>query len=168
MSPARQGLLKRSMWADVRRHLQGFSSPVLTGVDADGYPFSIRCAPELDESKQVLRLSLPGWTGIRQGPASLLCHGHNQLLWDLRSFMVRGTLEPTGGETWLFRPTRFVPGIGLGGPVGMVRFALAKRRAARRYLERRGLPRPRIDWVQLKALQAGARQPSPSEPRPPG
>jgi hypothetical protein len=149
------------MWAEVQRHLRGFSSPVLTGIDGDGYPFSIRCALELDETQQVLRLSLPGWTWIGPGPASLLCHRHNDVLWDLRSFMVRGTLEPTGGETWLFRPSRFVPGIGTGGMAGMVRFALAKRRAAGRYLERRGLARPSIDWAQLKVLQARARQPSP-------
>ena len=151
------------MWAEVRQHLRGFSSPVLTGVDGDGYPFSIRCVLELDETQQVLRLSLPGSTRIGPGPASLLCHGHNDLLWDLRSFMVRGTLEPTGGETWLFRPSRFVPGIGTGGVAGMVRFALAKRRAAGRYLGRRGMPRPRIDWAQLKVLQARARQPSPRQ-----
>jgi len=146
------------MWAEVQRHLREFSSPILTGVDGDGYPVSIRCAPELDEVQQVLLVSLPGWTGIRPGPASLLCHGHNQLLWELRSFMVRGTLEPSGDDIWLFRPSRFVPGVGVGGLAGMVRFALAKRRAARRYLQRRGLARPRIDWAQLKALQARARQ----------
>ena len=156
------------MWAEVRRHLGGFSSPVLTAVDRDGYPVSIRCAPELDEAEQVLRISLPEWTGIRPGPASLLCHGHNQLLWNLRSFMVRGIIEPAGGEAWLFRPTRFIPGIGLGGLLGMVRFALAKRRAAARYLQRRGLARPRIDWAQLKAVQARARQPSPPSLRSPG
>jgi hypothetical protein len=144
------------MWAEVRRHLQGFSSPVLTGLDADGYPFSIRCSPEPDEAQQVLRVRVPGWARIGPGPASLLCHAHNQLLWDLRSFMVRGTLEPASGETWLFRPTRFVPGVGIGGLAGMVRFALAKRRTARRYLERRGLARPTIDWAQLKAVQAKA------------
>jgi hypothetical protein len=149
------------MWPEVRRHLRGFSSPVLTGVDGDGYPLSIRCALDIDEAEQVLRVSLPAWIGIRPGPASLLCHGHNQLLWNLRSFMVRGTLETTGGQAWLFRPTRFVPGIGIDGLAGMVRFALAKRRAASRYLQRRGLARPRIDWAQLKAVQARARQPSP-------
>jgi hypothetical protein len=152
------------MWAEIRRYLPRFSSSVLTGVDGDGYPVSIRCAPELDDAEQVLRLSLPAWTRISQGPASLLCHGHNDLLWDLHSFMVRGTLEPAGGETWVFRPSRLVPGVGMGGLAGMARFALAKRRAARRYLERRGLARPRIDWAQLKAVQARARQP----PRPPG
>jgi hypothetical protein len=152
------------MWADVRRQLPRFSSPVLTGVDGDGYPVSIRCQPSLDDGQQVLRVSLPGWTRIRPGPASLLCHGHDHLLWNLRSFMVRGTLEPTSGETWLFRPSRFVPGIGIGGLAGMVRFALAKRRTARRYLERRGLARPTIDWSQLRALQAKAQQPSPPQP----
>ena len=154
------------MWAEIRRHLRGFSSPVLTGVDGDGYPVSIRCAPELDDTQRVLRVSLPGWTRIRKGPASLLCHGHNDLLWNLRSFLVRGTLEPAGGETWLFRPVRFVPGVGIGGLAGMVRFAITKRRAAGRYLERRGLQRPRIDWAQLKALQARVRRLSP--PQPPG
>jgi hypothetical protein len=156
------------MWAELRRHLQRFSSPVLTGVDSDGYPVSIRCELSPDETQQVLRLSLPGWTRLTPGPASILCHIHNQLLWDLRSFMIRGSLEPTGGDTWLFRPSRFVPGIGIGGLAGMVRFALAKRRTARRYLERRGMARPTIDWGQLKALQARARQPSPPQPRLPG
>jgi hypothetical protein len=152
------------MWPELRRNLRGFSRPVLTGVDSDGYPISSRCVLEPDETEQVLRLSLPAWTRIRPGPASLLCHGHNDLLWDLRSFMVRGTLEPAGGETWVFRPTRIVPGIGIGGLPGMIRFAVAKRRAAGRYLQRRGLPRPRIDWAQLKALQARARQSSAPPP----
>jgi len=149
------------MWAEVRRHLRAFSSTVLTAVDRDGYPLSIRCAPEIDDAQQGLRVSLPAWTGIRPGPASVLCHGHNQLLWNLRSFMVRGIIEPAGGDAWLFRPTRFVPGIGSGGLAGMVRFAFAKRRAASRYLRHRGLARPTIDWAQLKALQASARQPWP-------
>jgi hypothetical protein len=145
------------MWAEVRRHLRRFSSPILTGLDGDGYPVSIRCTPEVDESEQVLRVSLPAWTGIRPGPASLLCHSHNQLLWNLRSFMLRGIIEPAGGDAWLFRPARFVPGIGIGGLAGMARFAFAKRRAASRYLQRRGLARPTIDWAELKALQARAR-----------
>jgi hypothetical protein len=156
------------MWPEVRRHLRGFSNPVLTGVDADGYPLSIRCAPEIDEAQQGLRVSVPAWTRMPPGAASLLCHRHNQLLWNIRSFMVRGTLEPVGGESWLLRPTRFVPGIGNGGLAWMVRFAIAKRRAARRYLERRGLARPRIDWAQLKAVQARARQPSAPEVQSPG
>lgn len=138
---------------------------MLTGLDSDGYPVSIRCELSLDETQQALSLLLPGWTRLTPGPASILCHVHNQLLWDLRSFMIRGTLEPTEGDTWLFRPSRFVPGIGIGGLAGMVRFALAKRRTARRYLESRGLTRPRIDWEQLKRLQARARQrPEPSAP----
>jgi hypothetical protein len=156
------------MWAEVQRHLRGFSSSVLTGLDGNGYPFSIRCAPEPDETQQALRVSLPAWTRIRTGPASLLCHGHNYLLWNLRSFMVRGTLEPCGVDVWLFRPSHFVPGVGIRGLAGVVRFALAKRRAARRYLERRGLTRPRIDWAQLKAVQARARQQPRPEPSAPG
>jgi len=140
------------MWAEIRRHLRGFASPVLTGLDGDGYPFSIRCVPELDEAQGVLRVYLPGWTRIRKGPASLLCHGHNELLWNLRSFLVRGTIERVSGS-WLFRPERFVPGIGVGGVPGMIRFATSKRRTAKLYLEQRGLGRPRIPWAQLRAIQ---------------
>src|SRR5258707_682183 len=168
MSPGPRRSSRPSVWAEIRRHLRGFSSRVLTGVDADGYPLSIRCQPEIDEAQQGLRVSLPAWTRIGPGPASLLCHCHNQLLWNIRSFMVRGTLERAGGDAWLFRPTRFVPGIGVGGLAAMVRFAFAKRRAAGGYLQRRGLSRPRIDWAQLKALQARARQPSPPQPQSPG
>src|SRR5260370_24374857 len=97
------------MWAEVQRQLRAFSSPILTGVDGHGYPISIRCAPKLGEAQQVLRVSLPGWTGIRPRPASLLCHRHNQLLWDLHSFMVRRTLTPTSGQDLLLRPMDFRP-----------------------------------------------------------
>jgi hypothetical protein len=73
-------------------------------------------------------------------------------LWKLRSFLVRGYLEVAEGS-YLFRPARFVPGIGVGGVLGMVRFATSKRRTANRYLKHRNLARPTIPWQQLKAIQ---------------
>jgi len=156
------------MWTEIRRYLRRYPSAVLSGLDSAGRPFSLRCQPELDEDAHVLRVRLYPAAELVKGPASILCHSHNLFLWNLRSFMVRGIIEPAGGDAWLFRPTRFIPGIGVGGLPGMVRFALAKRRAAARYLQRRGLARPRIDWAQLKAVQARARQPSPPSLRSPG
>src|SRR5438445_7224377 len=141
------------MWAEIRRYLRKYPSAVLTGLDAGGRPFSIRCRPEVDEAAQVLRIAVPATADLVAGPAGILCHSHNLFLWNLRSFLVRGAIEPADGA-WLFRPRRFVPGIGVGGLLGMIRFATSKRSTAQHYLDRRGLPRPQIPWAQLRAIQA--------------
>lgn len=145
------------MWAEIRRYLRKYPSAVLTGVDSAGRPFSIRCQPELDETAQALRVPVPMTGELIAGPASILCHSHNLFLWNLHSFLVRGSIEPAGAS-WLFRPGRFVPGIGVGGLPGMIRFATSKRRAARHYLDRRGLTRPPIPWAELRAIQNEARR----------
>jgi hypothetical protein len=103
------------MWPEIREHLYQFDSAVLTGLDAGGYPFSVRCRPYPDKSgAEVLRVALPADTPIRPGPASLLCHRHDENLWNLKSFLVRGSLgHDVGG--WNFEPIRFFPGVGIGG-----------------------------------------------------
>jgi len=140
------------MWAEIRRYLRKYPSAVLTGLDAGGRPFSIRCRPEVDEAAQVLRIAVPATADPVAGPAGILCHSHNLFLWKLRSFLVRGSIELADGS-YEFRPARFIPGIGVGGVLGMIRFATSKRRTAKHYLDRRGLPRPTIPWVQLRAIQ---------------
>lgn len=145
------------MWAEIRRYLRAYLSAVLTGVDSTGYPFSIRCKPLPDDRLQALRIAVPAGVDLQPGRASILCHSHNLFLWKLHSFLVRGSLEKVAGS-YLFRPSQFVPGIGVGGPVGMIRFAASKRRAANRYLLARGLSRPRIPWDQLRQIQAEARR----------
>ncbi len=144
------------MWAEIRRYLRKYPTAVLTGLDATGQPFSIRCETKLDEAARVLRMALPRMTALVPGPASILCHSHNLFLWNLRSFLVRGSIELADGSC-LFRPARFVPGIGVGGVPGMIRFAISKRRSAKHYLEQRGLARPQIPWAQLRAIQEDAR-----------
>jgi len=141
------------MWTEIRRYLRRYPSAVLSGLDSAGRPFSLRCQPELDEDAHVLRVRLYPAAELVKGPASILCHSHNLFLWNLRSFLVRGAIEPADGA-WLFRPRRFVPGIGVGGLLGMIRFATSKRSTAQHYLDRRGLPRPQIPWAQLRAIQA--------------
>ena len=140
------------MWPEIRRYLGAYPSAVLTGVDSTGYPFSIRCQPVPDDTGVVLRIARLPTVDLAEGPASLLCHSHNLFLWKLRSFVVRGSLEVADGS-YLFRPARFVPGIGVGGGPGMIRFATTKRRTANRYLKHRNLARPTIPWQQLKAIQ---------------
>jgi hypothetical protein len=140
------------MWRDLVRQLKTYPSAVLTGRDTDGYPLSVRCRPTPLEDGRVIAIELSAPSFPQAGPASLLCHSHNQFLWKLRSFLVRGTLAQEAQE-WIFVPADFVPGIGIGGIPGMMRFAADKRRTARRYLEQRGLARPRIPWDEIDALK---------------
>jgi hypothetical protein len=140
------------MWNEIRRYLRMYPSAVLTGLDADGRPFSTRCQPKMDETARVLRMGVPATAELVAGAASILCHSHNLFLWNLRSFLVRGSIELVDGS-WLFRPARFVPGIGVGGIAGMIRFATSKRRAAKHYLDQRRLARPQIPWAELKAMR---------------
>jgi hypothetical protein len=145
------------MWADIVKHLATFDSAVLTAQDAQGYPFSVRCRPQVDSGQQLLRLSLAAGLPIQAGPAGLLCHYHDEQLWNLRSFVVRGQLEREG-EGWLFRPVQFIPGAGIGGFIGQMRFALKASRTANAYLQKRGLARPSIPWDEVKALHEQAKK----------
>lgn len=142
------------MWDELYRHLMGFDTAVLNGSDAEGYPYSIRCRPIPDPSAGLLKLDL-GLAGadIRPGPASLLCHEHDEELWNQKAFLVRGRLD-LGAEGGLaFVPERFVPGVGIGGARGMIRFLFGARRSAAAYLKKRGLARPRVRWDELEAIK---------------
>lgn len=143
------------MWAEIVKEMADFESAVLAGVDDSGYPYSIRCKPEPDAGEQVLRMRLPDSARLQSGPAALLYHRHDESLWNLKSFISRGTLErdPRG---WLFRPQQFTPGAGIGGPMGMVKFVQDGRRSTRQYLEKRRLSRPAIAWDSIHALWAEA------------
>jgi len=143
------------MWADLVKRLARYPSAVLTGLDGAGYPFSLRCVPEPDSARQVLRLALPDYANLQAGPASLLCHDHDDQLWNQTNVVVRGALEQAEGA-WLFRPAQLLEGAGAG--MSMLRQLRDGRRAAGRYLAKRGLARPRIPWDQLKAIMARARK----------
>ena len=129
------------MWDDLMKHLPDFESAVLTAVDDEGYPFSVRCWPYPEAVVEVLRVQLPADMPIEPGPASLLCHKHDENLWNLQSFLVRGVLN-RDERGWCFEPRRFVPGAGIGGLPATLRFFINSRRNATRYLEKRGLARP--------------------------
>jgi hypothetical protein len=149
------------MRAEITRHLYEFESAVLSGLDEEGYPFSVRCRPYPDTTgAEALKIWLPPGTPIRPGPASLLCHSHDENLWNLKSFLVRGVLVKDAGG-WSFEPGRFIPGLGLGGLPAMIRFFFSSRRKASRYLRERNLARPSIPWDEINAAKkASSGQPS--------
>lgn len=141
------------MWGELCKYLPTYPNAVVTGIDGSGYPFSVRCRPELDAGARVLRVVLPAYASIQPGSAGLLCHMHDEQLWNLRSFIVRGSLEQDS-QGWLFRPRQFIPGAGIGGIIGMVKFLQDGRRTAQQYLNKRGLARPKIAWDDIHAIWA--------------
>jgi hypothetical protein len=140
------------MWDDIVKYLGEFPNAVLNVVDDTGYPFSVRCTPEPDSANQVLRIKLPTYSNIQFGPASLLCHGHDELMWNLKSFMITGSLE-RDNESWKLVPRRFIPGIGIGNFfLGLIKMIRDGRKTTKRYLDKRGITRPKIPWKELQDL----------------
>jgi hypothetical protein len=140
------------MWRHITRDLRRFPTSVLSAIDEAGCPVSVRCRPVADHGQEVLRLDLPPWLRARPGPAGLLGHSHNERLWALKSFGVRGTLERRDGH-WVLIPERHVGGMGKGGLVAFLRLTRSGRRAAAAYLRARGLVRPRIPWHEYDAVR---------------
>jgi hypothetical protein len=138
------------MWADIVKNVVKYPSAVVTSIDSTGYPFSFRCTPELEHAVKVLRIPIPEGTDVQSGPASLLCHRHDEWLWNMKSFSVRGVLEH-GTQGWNLRPLRFIHGDASQDLRGMLRFVRLGRRNAKRYLKRRGLPRPKVPWDEICA-----------------
>ena len=140
------------MWDDIVKHLGDFPNAVLTAVDEEGYPFSVRCTPEPDISNQILRIKLPPYLGIQLGSASLLCHKHDELLWNFKSFMITGSLERDESGCKLV-PRRFIPGPGIGNFfLALIQMIRDGRRNTKRYLDKRGLQRPKIPWKDIQDL----------------
>ncbi|MFN8513212.1 MAG: hypothetical protein U0841_11605 [Chloroflexia bacterium] len=143
------------MWAEIVKKAATFESGVLSGIDAEGYPCSVRCAPVPDDGAQILRCEVSVGIELRPGPASLLCHSHNEQLWDLRSLNVRGTLE-RDAQGWFLRPTAIIPEMAATNPIGMIRAVVQLRRTAANYLKKRNLPAPAIPWKELVAAKEEA------------
>ncbi|SRR2546430_4129505 len=146
------------MWDKITRNLKKYQRAVLAGMDAMGCPFSVRCVPEMDANAQVLRVQLPPGVQLQSGPASPLCHEHNELLWNMESFLLRGNLMQDG-QGWSFQPQQFIPGApgaGLRALLPSVRWLLDSRGTAKRYLEKRHLPRPSVPWDEIMEVKAQA------------
>ena len=118
---------------------------------SDGYPYSLRCRPALNAERQVLAMDLPPGVPLQAGPACLLCHTHDEHLWNLKSFVLRGTLERQAGS-WVFVPRQFIPGMGIGGWRSYLRFVRHGRAATRAFFAKRGQPVPKVAWSELMSL----------------
>ncbi len=134
--------------------LAGFPSAVLAARDASGAPVLARTRPvPTDEGFAV---EVPADCAATAGPASLLVHRHDEQLNHMHNALVRGTL--TAGDRRLLVPTNVVEPMGTGRPTDAIRVLRSTRRATARYLERRGLDRPRVRWDEFKALAVSTKR----------
>lgn len=140
------------MWTEIEKNLPRFETAVLNVPDKDGYPYSVRCRAEQDRRAGVLRLDLAEGVNVQPGPASLLCHRHDEELWNQKIFLLRGRLEGVEDGV-IFSPEKFIPSIGTGGMKGIVRMLIGARRATTAYLKKRGLARPSIPWAEIEAVK---------------
>lgn len=145
------------MWPDVARESAKFASGVLSGLGPNGTPVSVRCRPLVDAPRRLLVIEDP--YPVSPGPASLLYHRHDERLWKLRSCLITGELT-VEADLWILRPARFVPGMGVGGPLSYLRLLVNGRRTASRYLEARNLARPQPAWDEVMALLGRAAGPA--------
>jgi hypothetical protein len=141
------------VWAEAGRWLNKFPEAVLTVTDRNGYPASVRVSTSAyDTTSGELSVSLPDAIDGVAGPANLLCHSHDEKLWKLQMITVKGALEKRDGA-WVFRSEDFDP----PSRLAMFQFVGNLRRSAQRYLDKRGLPRPEVNWAAVKEIQRRAK-----------
>ncbi|MEV4111067.1 pyridoxamine 5'-phosphate oxidase family protein [Nonomuraea sp. NPDC049695] len=132
--------------ADLIAH---FPSAVLGARDASGAPLLVRTRPRA--TADGFTIAANAADGIVPGKASLLVHRHDELLNAMHNALIRGELR-TDGDQWTLVPQKVVEPAGSGRTSDAFRTLRTARRSTARYLERRGLARPRVQWDQFQML----------------
>jgi hypothetical protein len=133
------------VWAEAAKWVAKFPEGVVTAVDGQGYPVSARqTSLPYDAAAGSLPVTVPESLGALPGPASLLCHKHDEQLWGIEMILLRGRLEERESGL-VFVTESFTPPSALALIRNM-------RRSARRYLDRRNLPRPKVDFGVIDQL----------------
>ena len=141
------------MWTEAAKWLGKFDGAVLTMLDADGYPASVRVdSAAYDAGTGELLANLPSELHIVDGPANLLCHYHDEKLWKLNMISIKGRVENRDGS-WVFATTAF----NAPGKLAMLSFLKGVRVAGQKYLDKRGLSRPQVNWASVKEIARRAK-----------
>jgi hypothetical protein len=142
------------VWDDAAKRLSRFPEAVLTALDVNGYPVSVRVGTRhYDAVTGELPAVVPPQLAVVEGPANLLCHYHDAKLWRLDSTQIRGRLQRRG-DRWVFVSKAFTP----RSRVQLVSFLRSARTSAQKYLDTRGLLRPAVNWAAVKEIQRRAAQ----------
>ncbi|MCE7012000.1 pyridoxamine 5'-phosphate oxidase family protein [Kibdelosporangium philippinense] len=117
-----------------------YPTAVLTALDADGHPYSVRA--KVDENLTVSPLQ--PFNG-RPGPASLLWHRYDRTTAGMLTLLVTGTLGDSG-----FTPERIPGALPDEHEAGPDQDWIAQGRLrSLQYLDKRGLDGPVVDWAAL-------------------
>ena len=134
--------------------LSRFPTAVLGAVDAAGAPLLMRTT--VAPVAEGFEVQAAPDAAVVAGPASLLVHEHDEKLSAAYTALVPGQLSELSGGRWLLVPDRVVEPIGTGRVADALHLVRGGRRATTRYLDRRGLDRPRVPWVEYRKLAAGS------------
>ncbi|MFJ9933923.1 pyridoxamine 5'-phosphate oxidase family protein [Streptomyces virginiae] len=129
---------------------------VLAAPDASGAPVLARTRPQPTPAGYLVEV--PANCPVVRGPASLLVHRHDERLNHMYNALVRGDLRPTDAG-WLLVPSTVVEPMGSGRAIDALRVLRRTSRSTDRYLERRGLRRPKVQWDRFRDLAHSAPDP---------
>jgi len=82
----------------------------------------------------------------------LLSHTHDEKMWHLNMIQVKGRLESRSGR-WVFQSTNF----DAPSKLAFLQFVRNTRTAGQKYLDKRGLKRPPVNWSAVKEIQRRGR-----------
>jgi len=135
--------------------LARFPTAVLGALDPAGAPLLMRTTTTPVEEGFEVRTEKD--SDVAAGPATLLVYPPDQRLSGPYSAVVRGRLSELGAGRWLLIPDRVTGPSATDSPTDPALLLLKEnQRAATRYLDRRGLARPRVPWDEYRKLAAGA------------
>ncbi|MFE3030306.1 pyridoxamine 5'-phosphate oxidase family protein [Streptomyces canus] len=129
--------------------LARYDTAVLAARDASGAPVLARTRPV--PTAGGFLVTPPDDCAVAPGPASLLVHRHDERINAMRNALVRGRLT-RADDGWLLAPEKVLEPMGSGRPTDAIRVLRRTQRATDRYLERRGLSRPPVEWDRFRAL----------------
>jgi hypothetical protein len=143
------------VWHLAAELLAGFPEVVVTAMNTDGYPVSMReRSSRYDAKSGEMPVAIPESVAAVPGPANVLAHYHDEDLSNLQMMQIKRRLEKHR-DAWVFVSTAFRP-----PPRGKFKprwqMARAMRHSSHRYLATRGLDVPRVNWVALRSLQRQA------------
>ena len=142
------------MWAEAAKWLGKFNDAVLTVLDTDGYPASVRVdARKYDAATGQLPAELPDQLRCAEGPANLLCHYHDENLWNIKFIQIKGRIEERN-SAWVFQSTVF----NAPSKLAMLSAMRSASTSAQKYLDKRGLQRSAVNWAAVKEIQRRASQ----------
>ena len=151
-APEELDLGRYDVWTEAAKWLNKFDEAVLTVTDDDGYPASVRVATRsYDAATGELSLAPLEFLHAVEGPANLLCHSHDEKIWNLQMLNVKGTIEKRDTD-WVFQTKSFEPPSKLAvldfvrkgaGPPGSTSTDAA-------------LTPPEVNWAAIKEIQRRA------------